>query len=191
MVVHGESRRPGDIGMVEAVKGLRKPLALTIEEQSRFWSLVDRSPGPSACWPWRGWRVGPPPNHYGRVWLQGGRHLAHRVAYVLETHASLEPETCVLHRCDNPECVNPSHLMAGTQRDNIADMNAKGRGYRPQKKPKRARGVSNGDKTHCLRGHAYDAENTYVFRGAGRNCRLCRKCQALGARARRAKGREC
>lgn len=34
---------------------------------------------------------------------------------------------CVLHRCDVRHCVNPNHLWLGTQRENIADRDAKGR----------------------------------------------------------------
>jgi hypothetical protein len=34
----------------------------------------------------------------------------------------------VLHTCDNPQCVNPSHLRVGSQAENVADMHAKGRG---------------------------------------------------------------
>lgn len=35
---------------------------------------------------------------------------------------------CVLHRCDNPGCVNPNHLFSGTHQDNVADKCSKNRG---------------------------------------------------------------
>jgi HNH endonuclease len=52
--------------------------------------------------------------------------LAHRWAY---THwvAPIPPGSQVLHRCDNPPCVNTEHLFLGTAKDNIRDMHAKGR----------------------------------------------------------------
>lgn len=53
---------------------------------------------------------------------------AHRVAWAL-CHGSL-PALHVLHRCDVPLCVNPVHLFLGTQADNMADMQAKGRRHR-------------------------------------------------------------
>lgn len=67
---------------------------------------------------------------YGTFW-DGANYLrAHR--YAFSRAFGFDPSRLVvMHKCDNPKCVNPSHLVAGTQRDNMADMRAKGRGHRP------------------------------------------------------------
>jgi len=70
---------------------------------------------------------------YGRVWLDGKMRGAHRVAY--EAAYGTIPElpdadargACVLHRCDDPACVNPNHLFVGSHLDNMRDMDTKGR----------------------------------------------------------------
>jgi len=51
---------------------------------------------------------------------------AHRVSHELHT-GPIPSRQFVLHSCDTPHCVNPSHLFLGTQQDNIDDMNSKGR----------------------------------------------------------------
>lgn len=89
----------------------------------RFWRRVDKS-GP--CWIWTGAQG----HHgYGRIGIgghDGPTVLAHRVAWEL-SNGPVPEGLCVLHRCDNPPCVNPDHLFVGTQADNIRDCKEKGR----------------------------------------------------------------
>jgi len=89
------------------------------------------------CWLWTGprYKNSKRPNErwHGvfHVPVEGTR-ATHRIAWMI-AHGSIPRGMCVLHRCDVPDCVNPDHLFLGTQLDNIADMNAKGRhakGYR-------------------------------------------------------------
>ena len=72
------------------------------------------------------WQRGVNRHGYGRVTWRGKRELAHRVAFLLR--APIPDDTpCVIHKCDNPPCVNLDHLRLGTKADNTADMTAKGR----------------------------------------------------------------
>jgi hypothetical protein len=72
------------------------------------------------------WSAGVNEDNYGVFW--NGRKLvgAHRVAYELMV-GPIPTGLCVLHRCDNPPCINPTHLFLGTNLDNIADKISKGR----------------------------------------------------------------
>jgi hypothetical protein len=90
----------------------RTPLAV------RFWARVDVSAGSDACWPWMGARD---PNGYGRIGKPGreGTMLASRLSLQL---AGIDVAGWnVLHACDNPPCVNPTHLRVGSQLDNMRD----------------------------------------------------------------------
>jgi hypothetical protein len=94
---------------------------------SKFWARVDRN-GPihptlrTRCWLWSSsrWQSG-----YGRFKLKGKHHVAHRFAWYLKH--GVYSTLCVLHRCDNPSCVRPSHLREGTNKENTEDMMRKGR----------------------------------------------------------------
>ena len=79
-------------------------------------SRVDPQTG---CWIWTGRITG---KGYGDY--NGAR--AHRISYE-EFNGPIPAGMVVMHTCDNPPCVNPSHLIAGTQLDNMRDMRAKGR----------------------------------------------------------------
>ena len=67
------------------------------------------------------------PNGYGVYgYSKIRRALAHRFAYSL-AHGEIPKGMYVLHRCDNPRCVNVEHLFLGDQFVNMADCKAKGR----------------------------------------------------------------
>ena len=101
---------------------------------ARFWSKVEVG-RPGVCWEWRAARS---EHGYGIFKLPnyGPTAKAHRVAWELANGRKLVTEEHLLHACDNPPCVNPSHLSIGTQADNTADMVRKGRQCRGSSRSK-------------------------------------------------------
>lgn len=89
----------------------------------RFWARVDRSGGPSSCWPWTGGAHSKKRTpSYGSVRWNGKPWLTHKIALMIELGRFLEEGMQSLHSCDNPPCCNPAHLYEGSQADNIADI---------------------------------------------------------------------
>jgi hypothetical protein len=77
------------------------------------------------CWLWQKGKR----NGYGQFDLKGKTVSPHRASY--EFYVGKIPDGLrVLHKCDNPPCVNPDHLFLGTDRDNVADCIKKGRAKR-------------------------------------------------------------
>ena len=87
----------------------------------RFWAFVNKGDA-DVCWEWSGCRK----RRYGNFQASSVSKQAHRVAWELQ-NGVIPDGMSVLHRCDNPPCVNPEHLFLGTQQDNMDDMKRKGR----------------------------------------------------------------
>lgn len=97
-------------------------------DEERFFNFVNKNGKQinyvnDKCWEWTG---DIRENGYGRFWLNNKSVPAHRYSYELY-FGKVPTDLFVLHRCDNPKCVNPNHLFLGTIKDNIQDMITKGR----------------------------------------------------------------
>lgn len=106
---------------------------ITDQAVDKFWSRVVLA-GPDECWLWVRRRRKPPLDNwqYGALIINGRSYLAHRFSWTL--HNREEPGNRVIcHACDNPLCVNPQHLWAGTDRANRLDSVAKGRSWQKKR----------------------------------------------------------
>lgn len=99
-----------------------RPLGESAEGKLRFYGWTETAEG---CWEWRG----PRSHDYGTLRAEGAVWLAHRLSYTVFVGPIPEGDV-ICHRCDNPICMNPAHLFAGSQADNLHDMHNKGRGVR-------------------------------------------------------------
>src|SRR5690349_18328862 len=153
----------------------RERISYRPEVIKRFWSYVDRSAGPDACWPWMGYRDNR--SGYGRFRADTVGYLPHRwiLGYARRAPLDWSAREMACHSCDNPSCCNPAHLYVGDQFQNMRDSVERGRHFEAS-------------KTHCKQGHPLSGPNLYVNASSGQRCfRTCRLAwQRKADRKRRA-----
>jgi hypothetical protein len=151
------------------------PPPITERDETRFWAKVDL-PNEQGCMLWT---AGCDRKGYGRFYLAGHEHGAHRVAYQLAygpVPAGLVLDHVKAWGCTNRHCVAPDHLEPVTNRENLL----RGEGF----------AAVQVRRTHCPAGHPYDEANTYRHSNGSRECLTCARASARRrASRRRAAGR--
>ncbi len=122
---------------------------------NNFWSKVDKT---DSCW---NWIAGKNQKGYGTFETEKTQ-MAHRISYE-DVKGDIPKGLVIDHLCRNRACVNPEHLEVVSNLENIQ------------------RGLTgkinhhNSKKTHCLKGHEFTKENTYLSSKGSRECRACHR----------------
>lgn len=135
----------------------------------RFWSKVDKTSSTTfykntRCWNWVATLKS---TGYGSFWYSGKMVSSHRFTYKLK-HGKIPKGLELDHLCRNRKCCNPNHLETVTHQENMQ------------------RGFSfNGHKTHCIHGHKFTKENTYLYKLPNNTTwRICKKCGIIRCQKR-------
>jgi hypothetical protein len=135
-------------------------MKLTKAQIKEFWSKVDKN-GPNGCWLWKGGKI----KGYGTIYLNGKTYRAHRIALVLTTGVMrCDLDGC--HECDNPSCVNPSHLTWCSRKQNMQDAARRGR-IRSQKQkltPDQVRAIRKDPRLQSIIAADYGVDHSIVYK---------------------------
>lgn len=119
--------------------------------EQRFWSKVNKT---SSCWLWQAWHTN---KGYGLFKLDTKTSvLAHRLSYTM-SNGGIPKGLVIDHLCSTPACVNPKHLDAVTQKENLR----RGKNYKRS-------------QTHCKHGHELFGQNLYIRPDGKRACKTCK-----------------
>ena len=132
--------------------------------EQRFWEKVGSHTDPNVCWLWTAATIrGHGGARYGYFRVGDNHVLAHRLSYEMYHHVTIPKGMTIDHvksrGCTSTLCVNPHHLEVVTNKVNCL------RGTSPWAKE--------AAQTHCVHGHSFNEENTYVRPNGGRDCRIC------------------
>lgn len=107
------------------------------------------------CWMWNGAKD---KDGYGTFCYNTKKEKVHRISYKLWM-GELDPTLTIDHLCNIRSCCNPTHLQQVTIKRNVL----------------RSNGLTaiNKRKTHCIHGHPFSPQNTYLYRGTHRQCKTC------------------
>jgi HNH endonuclease len=145
-----------------------------VSAHARFWSkVVCVDSANDTCWHWLAQKT---QRGYGKIKISRKWVLAHRAAWIMTYH-TIDTTLTLDHLCRNPACVNPKHLEQVPMRVNT---------LRGMSGP-----ANNARKTHCRRGHPFDAYNTALTNKnndgiyVSRRCRTCHRDATRTARQRK------
>lgn len=134
----GHYERWKKLGHPDAARPLNTHVKPSASMADRIARRIDPGLSDAECWMWRGALGGRKANGigYGKFTVRGRQYDAHRVSWELHNGKPIPVGFHVLHRCDNPLCVNPRHLRLGSNDDNIADMVGKWRHTYGERNPR-------------------------------------------------------
>lgn len=141
-----------------------RDISVTPERVKVFWSRVRKT---KTCWTWTGTMF---TQGYGNFWDGNRNNRTNRYSYVLHFGPIKDKTLLVCHHCNNKACVRPEHLYLGTNKQNIQDATRDGLMY-----------FHNTFKTHCVHGHKFNKNNTYVRRDRP-GYRQCKECGRINIR---------
>lgn len=118
--------------------------------------LANVKPTANGCLEWTGWRT---EGGYGSTYYQGRSRVTHRLMYAA-TKGPIPEGMRVLHSCDNPCCISPTHLSLGTDAENIRQSVERGR-------------HAKASNTHCSKSHSFEEHGVRGSNTGWRACKIC------------------